>query len=274
MVHIIPKKLHRSLIKTLLQIEKRLRFVISALVLSGSMFVATTFFDSYSVWFLVPIFIGITYLFTYLSLLEGIEKGEWFMLFVIPIMLTLSFYFFSFLFPPLWRYRAPLIFVYGFSAYAILLTSNIFNVGVEKSIQLYRAAFSVNYFYHALISFILTSVILSFKQVFWVNAVLVFIIFFPLVLQLYWSVKPRNEITRVVILYASYTALIISEIAIMFSFISLNAAVLALVLTAAYYCISGLIFHQMEQRLFKQTIREYIIVMSFVVVIVLLSIRW
>src|SRR3990170_2589378 len=132
--------------KKALRIEKRFRFVISAIILSLLMLVSTIF-------------------------------------------LTLSFYLFYFLFPVRWLTRLPFIVLYGISIYAVLLCSNIFNVGVEKSIQLYRAAFSINFFYQAVVFFLFNNALFSFKLHFIFNSLLVFLTAFLLGFQFIWTVK-------------------------------------------------------------------------------------
>lgn len=259
--------------KTFGRVEKRVRFVISSLILVGIMLMST-FPISDNWWIFIPIFIATTFFFTYFSILEGIEKVEWFTLFFMPVLATVSFYLFYFLFPVRWITRIPFIITYGFSIYALLLTSNIFNVGVDKSLQLYRAAFSVNYFYQTVISFLFFSIILSFKQYFVLNGLIIFTLVLFLSIQLLWSIKLKLNIDRTVQTYSFLMALILGEIAMFLSFVPVKSTIVALFLTACYYSVSGLLYHYIDQKLFKQTIREYIFVLGFVFIIFLLSIQW
>src|SRR3989344_5318726 len=155
-----------KLIHTLIQtaeyrfraIEKRYRLIFSFLTLSAILFGSTFFFFTESVIF-IPILIISTYMLTFFAILEGIEGFEWFSLFIMPVLITVSFYLFFFLFPVRWITRVPFILIYCVSMYASLLCANIFNVGVEKSLQLYRAAFSVNFFYQTIVGFLLFNAI-------------------------------------------------------------------------------------------------------------------
>ncbi len=256
-----------------LKIEKRVRFVISALVLSLLLLVSTFFFFDKAIFF-IPLFILVAYFLTYFSVLEGIDKSEWIMLFLIPVIFSVAFYLFYFLFPVRWLTRLPFIFIYAVAIYAILLTSNIFNVGVEKSLQLFRAAFSVNYFFQTIIIFLIANILFSARENFLINSALIGASVFPISFQLYWSIKLNLELERDLFLYAFFTAFVLAQIALVLSFMPFKPSIMALVVTASYYSISGLATAFIDTRLFKQTVREYLIVLGIVVALALLTINW
>ena len=259
--------------KRALKIEKRYRFVISAILLSSLMLLSTFFLYEKAIIFILTFFI-LGYLLTYFSLLEGVEQVEWFSLFLMPIILTISFYIFYFLFPGRWLTRLPFIILYGISIYAVLLCANIFNVGVEKSLQLYRAAFSINILFQMLVSFLLYNILLSFKLNFFFNGVGVGIISFLLGLQLIWTVRLNLSIERTIVLFSFIIALTLGELTIIGSFVPVKPAILSLFLTSSYYSVSGLIYSYIDQRLFKETVREYIAVWLVVFLLAVLSISW
>jgi diacylglycerol kinase len=252
-------------------IPKRLRIVLSSGIMAF-LLLSSTFFD-FSFWWLI-IFIITAYFVTYISIWEGIEKIEWVMLFMMPIFFTVAFYLFYFLFPVRWLTRIPFIIVYGFALYAMLLTSNIFNVGVEKSIQLYRAAFSINYLFQTLIVFLSMQVLLTFRLSFFGNGLVAFLITFPLTAQLCWTVSPNAQFERDILRHALMIGVILLQIAVIISFVPIKPAIVALLLTACYYSLSGLIYHYLDQRLFRQTINEHIVVLGFVFIVVFLTIQW
>lgn len=263
----------RLIRKKSLRIEKRYRFVITTVILSLVMVFAT--FPLFQYWFIfVPLLFLTCYALTYFSILEDVEGVEWFGLFLMPVIITISFYFFYFLFPARWLTRLPFIGLYAISIYAILLCSNIFNVGVEKNLQLYRAAFSVNFFYHALSTFFIFNILFSFQQIFLVNAVVMGIMSFILSLQFFWTIRLNKHLDTEIKQYAFLVAGVLMQLAIIISFLPLKTAIYALFLTASYYSLSGLIYNYMDQRLFKETIREYFIVLIFVGIITTLSLSW
>lgn len=255
------------------RLPRRIRFVISSILLTF-LVLLTTFFEFQFVWVFIPVLVIVTCLMTYFAVLEGISKNEMFLLFVVPVAFTISAYLFYFLFPVRWLTRVPLIAVYGMSIYAILLTSNIFNVGVEKNIQLYRAAFSVNYLFQTVVVFLATEVILSFRLPFIANIAILFVLLYGLAVQLLWSVQPQAVLEKHVMFYALIMTLLITQIAVVFSFVPVRSTIYALLVTASYYSFGGLIYHYLDNKLFKQTIREYLFVSIFVLIIVLLTIPW
>jgi len=270
---IITKQISKNFRKRAVKIEKRIRFVLSALILALLMLSSTFFLFDKAIVF-IPILIVTSYFLTFFSVLEGIEKIEWFALFFMTVLLTVSFYLFYFLFPVRWLTRLPFIVIYGISVYAMLLCSNIFNVGVEKSLQLYRAAFSVNFFYQSLIGFFLFNTIFSFRLNFLFNAFLVAITIFLLSIHLYWSIRLKIVMERESLLYGFLTSLMLFEVVLVLSFIPLNSAITALFVTSTYYSLAGLIYNHLDQRLFSQTIREYLFVLFFVGLIAVLSLNW
>ncbi len=249
--------------KHLLRVEKRVRFVSASLLLTAYL-LFTTFFSFDYVWIFMPLGILLAYGLTYLAIIEDIEKVEWGTLFIMPVLFTAMCYSFYFLFPVRWLTRIPFLFIYSVSIYALFLASNIFNVGVEKSLRLYKAAFSVNYFFQTFLIFLASSIIFSLREYFIVNAFGAGIISYLLALQLFWTIKLDLQLSREVQNHALFVAVLMAEAAIIVSFLPLRGSVLALMLAATYYSISGLTSAHLDNRLFKGVIREYVIVLIFV----------
>jgi diacylglycerol kinase len=214
------------------------------------------------------------YFFTFFSILEGIEKIEWLMLFILPVYFTVSLVLFYFLLPVRWLTRLPFIVIYAISIYAILLSSNIFNVGVEKSLPLFRAAFSVNFLFLSLTLFLILNLILSFRLNFFSNFLVIFLFTLPLIWQFLWSVDPKITLSQIVVKYGLLINLIMAEVGWVFSFVPVKASILAVFLTAGFYSLLGLFQAYIEERLFRERIREYLFVLIFVFILTILSINW
>lgn len=257
----------------ILRFEKRIRFIIVTAALSVTLLISTFFFFD-KAWLFIPLLIILAYGAVYFSIIEGIEKIEWMTLFIMPVLLTVSLYLFYFLFPVRWLTRIPFIIFYAVSFYAMLLVSNIFNVGVEKSLQLYRAAFSVNYFYQTIIIFLGSNIILSLKLSFLEHLVIFFVFISAMAIHLFWSIKLDWHFEKQVIQLGLLVGFIIAQIATVASFVPLQTSVFALLITASYYGMGGLSYLHLDQRLFKETIREYVFVIVFVAAIVIFTINW
>ena len=253
------------------RVEKRFRFVISVGIMTVAMLFATFFFFD-KAWLFIPLFILISYCLVFYSILEGVEKLEWIMLFLMPVIFTVSLYFFYFLFPVRWLTRLPFVAIYAISFYALLLTSNIFNVGAEKNLQLYRAAFSVNYFFQTFVAFLLFNILFSLRQDFIFNGLAVGVLVLPLAVQLVWSIKLDLALDRQIVLYGLFLALLLMQLGIFVSFVPFRSSVASLLLAASYYSFTGLTTAYLDNRLFKNTVREYLFVLAFVFAISILTI--
>lgn len=254
-------------------IEKRIRFVISTVGLSA-LFLISTFFFFDKAFFFIPLLVLASYGATFFSLFEGIEKMEWYMLFLMPVLLSVAMYLFYFLFPVRWLTRIPFILIYGIGMYAVLLSSNIFNVGVEKNLQLYRAGFSVNYFIQTMVFFVFGNVLASFHWGFLANALVFGLLSFAMSLQLYWSIRLDIHLRKEVFNHAWLTALIVAEASLLLSFFPLQESILALVVAVLYYCIAGLTHLHLDERLFKHSITEYASILIVILAILFLSMSW
>jgi len=270
---IMIKKYFNLINNRITKYDKRMRIVVGSLLMVAVMLIATFYFFD-KAWIFIPTFLLVTYVVTWFTISEGIRKVEWIMLFIMPLLFTIAIYFFYFLFPVRWLTRFPFVVFYGLSLYAILLSSNIFNVGVKTNLQLYRAAFSVNYFYQIFTIFLIINVILSLQLSFIINGVLVSILSIVMLLHLLWTVKLDLAIEKEIWFYCIVMGLVMGELAILLSFIPMRAAISALLISATYYSLAGLIYSYYNQRYFKEIIREYIFVIIFVILIGFLSLKW
>ncbi len=254
-------------------IEKRIRFVISTVSLTVLFLLSTFFFFDKAAFFIPLLALG-SYGATFFSIYEGIEKIEWYMLFAMPVLLSVALYLFYFLFPVRWLTRIPFIALYGVTIYATLLSSNIFNVGVEKNLQLYRAGFSVNYFIQTMVFFILGNVIASFHWGFLANAFVLGLLAGGMSLQLYWSIRLDMHLRKEVQNHAWLTALIIGEGSILLSFFPVQESIYALVVAVLYYCVAGLTHLHIDERLFEHNVREYVTILLVILGILFFSVSW
>jgi hypothetical protein len=106
------------------------------------------------------------------------------------------------------------------------------------------------------------------------NGMIAFLLIFPLSLQLFWSVKPEVTVRNQLFVESFLITVLIMQIVMTISFVPLKAPIFSLFVTACYYSLTGIIYHKLDQRLFKQTINEYLFVFVFVLIVCLLTVRW
>lgn len=260
-------------VRLLARIDKRQRFLIATCILTALLFFSS-FFSFQEIYVFVPVIFLVVYIFTFFSILEGISHHEWTMLFLHPVYFSIVFYLFYFFLPQRWLTRLPFIVIYTISIYAILLSQNIFNVGVTKSLQLFRAAYSVNFLFLTISAFLTYSLIISLRLYFFWNFLLIFVTTLPLTLHLLWSIEPKAKVGKSIFFQSVFVALLIAEMGVLLSFIPVNQSVFALILTSLYYGVCGLFQVFLQGSFFKERIREYLFVLVFVLVIFVLTVQW
>ncbi len=269
----IKELYNRFIFKKLLKLPKRYRVVLSTFILSF-IFLVSTFFPRENFFIFLGVFILLTYLLVYFSILEGIEKVEWLTLFLTPVLTVVSLYTFYFLFPIRWLTRLPFLLIFAVSVYSNLLTSNVLNVGVEKPLQLYRAAFSTNFLFQSIIVFLLSTVFFSMLKGPFFNFFSLLLLLFPLALQFVWSIKLNLFFEKEDFKYAFLIAFIPSQVGFLFSFSPINAVTFGILVSAFYYYCAGYVYLVLEKKLFPETLREFNFVLIIVIIFLLLSIRY
>ncbi len=205
---------------------------------------------------------------------EDLKGIEYLTLSILPTIFTVAVAFFYFLLPVRWLTRLPTAALYALGMYAILLTENIYNVAAERSIQLLRAAHSVGFLITLVTAFLLFDTIFSFHSSSLINAGLVFLISFPLVLQSLWSMVLEPKINGQVLKGALCGGLIFAQSAYFLSFWPINTTIFALFLATLFYSTTGILQQKLIDRLFPNTLREFLGVTIITFLLVLLTTRW
>lgn len=259
--------------KKFAKINKRRRFLLSSFILT--IFVLISSFIPYGqIWLYLIGLSLLVYGFTYFSILQDIERGEWIMLFIIPFLFTIASVLFYVLIPGRWITRLPFMLFYSISIYAILLSQNIFNVGVELNLQLYRAAYSINFLFNTIIAYLLTQYLMSFRFGPFLSTIGSMLIIYPLALHVFWAVNPKVYISKELYKYAGYVVILAGQVIYVFSYLPIRTEIRALVVSACFYSFAGLVYLHIERMIMTTRIREYIIVLVFIILLALLSAQW
>lgn len=268
---LMHKKVSR-LYTFLVHIEVRTKLIIATLLMCMLFFLGLDISFSVGLFTILPALIILSAISSYIVILVGIKRVEWFTLFIMPILYTMFLYLLHFLLPGRLLTKIPLTIIFGIGFYAIVLASNIFNVAKIKNLQLQRAAFSVNLLAQVLICYLGISV---FFTVF--NHPLNVLLFswsliFVLSVQLFWSIKPSPFITKQIIKHAIFSAFMMLQFVFTAMLLPIANTVSILLVAGSYYSFAGIMVLFFEERLYGHTIKEYVYSWIFIVILITLSV--
>lgn len=237
--------------------NKRKRFVLASLLLTlglaGTQLVQINQrYEAIAVLTLISVALSAWALF---SDLKGIG---WLTVLTLPAMYPASVALFYFLLPANPLARGLLLILFGLGMYALLLTENIYSVAAIRTIQLVRAAHAVGFLLTILTSIFFIGTIFSLRLPFWANGLGGALVLFPLLLQGCWSVILSAQLNFPVIRRSLILAIIGGGIAVVSSFLPMNPIVAALLTSGYLYVVMGLSQQELQERLFKKTIQEYV----------------
>ena len=254
--------------------NKRTRFIISALLLSGGLFFIQTISFSWRYFSLASLgFLALVL--SFWSLHEGInDKAVWLITAILPVFFTVAVALFYFLFPESIYYQITLLLFFGFAIYIIFLTENIFTVASLRTIALFRAAQTVGFLLTLLTAFFIYNTIFSFRLFGWWNSILVLLVSFPLGLQFFWVASLEEKMNKEILFFSLLSSLIIAELSLIVSFFPLNVLTGSLFLTCVAYVSLGLNGAKLKKRLFEKIVKEYLLVGGLMFLALLLTTSW
>lgn len=242
-------------------LSKRQKIIIvSVLITIGFILTTQTNVVVFRKYYFILIFAVLSYILSLWAISPGINKTKAFVLLILPVFYCIGVPGFYFLFQTIrWLTRLPMAVFFGLSFYCLLLSQNVLNVASDRAIPLYRAASTSNFVYTIFTLILLESVVFSFNLPFYWNAVLTFLISFPLVLQNIWTVKIENINSRVLV-YSTVLSFILSEVSIALSFWQASPLVVSLYLNWIFYGLLGISVELTKDRLNSRVVVEYITV--------------
>lgn len=252
---------------------KRSKFIFSAFLLSlgllGTQFIGLEW--RYQAVLLLGV---VSYFLSAWALIDDLKGIEWLTLLILPALYPTSVALFYFLLPEHLLTRVLILVLFGVGMYALLLTENIFSVAAIRTIQLFRAAQAVGFLLTLLTAFFLIDTIFSFRLAAWFNSLLVGLASFPLILQGIWSTTLEEKLSRKTLKYSFILTLCLTELAFSISFWPVTIVVASLFLVTGLYVSLGLVQNYLSERLFKNTILEFLRIGIIVLIIIFLITRW
>lgn len=208
------------------------------------------------------------------SLREGLNGIEWLTVTLPSVSFTAAVGLFYILLPQAWWARILIAGIFGIGEYALLLTANIYSVAAIRTIALFRAASAVGFVMTLVTGFFLFDTIFSFRQTFWINGLVVVGVGFVLIFPALWSVELLPKLSKKVIVYSWWSAVILGMMAAAVSFWPINIAVASLFVSTILYVVLGVFQHYFSQRLFGRTLWEYLTIGFVVTITTLLTAGW
>lgn len=244
--------------------RRREKFIIVSVLLSLGL-LATQYVPIDWRYAAIGIFALISYLMSAWALSDDLQIYEWLTILPLPVLYAFSVALFYFLLPEVLLSRLAILAVFGVGMYALFLTANIFSVAKGRTIQLLYAARAIALFFTMIISLLLTNTIFSLRLPFYLNALLVAISHFMLVLMSLWSVQLEPRISKQILNYTLLFVLILVEFTIAFSFLPMEIWYISLFIMSLVYVGLSLFQDLLQGRLFKNTATEYTLVSIFII---------
>src|SRR3989339_2017242 len=190
--------------------SKRSRFIFISGIISVALWLTTTAPVDYR-FGLYLVVSAVSYVLSVWVLFDDLKGIEWLTLMVLPVMFTLGCGLFANFLPTAIPsmfgktfqletsmllagiFRILYFIFYALAMYGILLIENIFSVASIRTIQLFRAARSVNFILTLVTSLFFFTVALSLKLAFWWVVPISFVVSFVLAYPSLWSVDLKND---------------------------------------------------------------------------------
>ncbi len=238
--------------------NKRHKIIITSSVLPLALIVIwyapLSIFITYK-FYLIGGVVTLSYLLSLWSLWEGISKLKGAVLLILPTLFTLALAGYYFLLPLRWP--VPTAVIFGLTFYTLLLSQNVFNVASIRTIPLYRVASTTAFVLTLMTAFLLFNVMFSLNQLFLWNGAMAFLISFPLVLQLLWSIEMEGINGRI-LAYTGGISLITGELALALSFWPIFHPLASLILMTALFVTVGTSTHFFRERMTPGVVWEYV----------------
>jgi hypothetical protein len=216
----------------------------------------------------------VTYVLCAFVLREDLSGIEWFTLLSLPTLFTAAIAVFYFLLPVRWLTRIPVVVIYAVCMYALLLTENIYNVAANRTIALLRAAHTVGFLLTLIVFFLLVQTVLSIRSNVFINTLGAGSVAFILSFQILWSVVLEPILDRRVLSISVAIACVVAQFAWFLSFWPITTTIEALFLMTSLYAMVGMGQQYLQEKLYKKTVTEFLIVTAIIFAIVVASTNW
>ena len=148
------------------------------------------------------------------------------------------------------------------------------SVAAIRTIALLRAAHAVGFVMTLVTGFFVYNTIWSFRLPFWEVGIWVWLTSWAMLLPALWSVKLDRFLSKEVITYSFWQAVLVGVLAMTISFWPITVAVLSVFLCTILYILMGITQHYFADRLLPRMVWEYVTIGGVVAATVLLTAGW
>lgn len=271
--------------------SKRTRFIVVGIALAVLLWIVTILPVDYRFGLSLGVS-AVAYVLTVWVLFDDLKGIEWLTLMVLPVMFTLGCGLFSNFLPA----AVPRMFGQAFQIetaqilagvvkiiyflcfaigmYGILLIENIFSVASIRTIQLFRAARSVNFILTLVTSLFFYTVVLSLKLPFWWVMPAVFVVSFVLSFPSFWSVDLKNNLVSEVGRYSMAASWVIAFVAFSLCLWPVKAFMGGLIMTSCLYALLGVLEQRLSARVYLESLVEYGLTIFIILIIGFFTTSW
>ena len=197
---------------------------------------------------------------------------------VLPIGFFVGFGLFSALLPQnIWTFFLTSIF-FGGMAYVTFLVENLFLVAIgNRTPPLYRAAFTVGLMIVLVTAFFLFDSLFSFKLIYWLNMVFVFLISVAIFMYIFYSVtieSPEDGRDKNFWAYVLVPSFLIAQLGLVFSFWPVGIFKGSIYLVAFVYIVASLVQLDLRSRLFRKNWITFIWITLAIILGIIMTTSW
>lgn len=235
---------------------------------------------------------ALTYVLVVWVLFDDLKGVEWITLLVLPIMFTFgSALFANFLpnsiprlFGRVFEVESAMLFagvfrflyyvLFGIGLYGVMLVENIFSVASIRTIQLFRAARSVNFILTLVTSLFFFTTILSLKIPFYWIFLMTLLAATILSFPSFWSVDLKNNYVAEVGRFALTVGLLVGLLGLVISFWPVKPFMGGLMITSLLYALLGVMEQRLSSRVYLESVVEYVATVIIIMIIGFLTTSW
>lgn len=255
-----------------IHIRKRQKIIIASAILSLGL-LSTQLVPFYLTYRFIAGLAVLAFILSVFALWEGLNKLKVIVLMILPTLFTLAVASYYFLLPIRWLSRLSVATLFGLTFYTLLLSQNVFNIASIRTIPLYRVASTTVFVLTLITSYLLFNVLFSLDMLFIWNGVGAFIISFPLILQIIWSIDMEG-LSGIVLVYSAVLALVLGEVALVLSFWPITNPMASLVLSTVMFITMGISTHTLRERLSRGMVWEYLGWGVLIFLVAILTTSW